>query len=126
MTTDYKDILMSECGDIALSDGDLVLVDKADVIRQAWLIHIRTFLGEWFLNLNIGVPYIQKVFAKFLTKAEVQRIFNEKSLEVPGIKRVDNVDVGDIDLSKRQVEVTVEAVCDNVEGTHTFRYKGGC
>jgi aspartyl/asparaginyl-tRNA synthetase len=101
-------------------------VDKADAIRQAWLIHIRTFLGEWFLNLNIGVPYIQKVFAKFLTKAEVQRIFNEESLKVPGILRVDNVDVQDIDISARRVEVTVENVCDNVEGTVTFKYAGAC
>lgn len=121
---DFTDTLLNECGDVEVENGDTVLISGVDRIRQSWLIHIRTFLGEWFLNLDIGVPYIQTIFSKKVTKDEVGRVFATASLEVPGIERVNNVDVGDVDLVTRVIEVTVDAVCEGEEGSVTFKYKG--
>jgi hypothetical protein len=117
------DILLNQCGDIKIEDGDTVLVNGADKVRQSWLIHIRTFLGEWFLDENMGVPYLQEIFAKGISKAEVKRILTAATLDVEGVSRVFGVIVGDIDLNTREVEVEMDV---EVLGTdrQVFAYSG--
>ncbi len=37
---------------------------QQELIRQRVLINLKLFLGEWFANTAIGVPYFQSVFGK--------------------------------------------------------------
>lgn len=127
------DVLLNPCGDIDITDGRFTLVTGADAVRQRWLIHIRTFLTEWFLDENIGVPYVQQLFKKAISRDTVKEIFNNASLQVPGIIQVTSTVVDSLNVATRFAEVTVNCIIDGDEGPETgqFRFtgvlpEGGC
>lgn len=127
------DILLNPCGDIDVTDGRISIVRGADAVRQRWLIYIRTFLGEWFLDQAKGVPYIQRLFKKQISRQTIKQIFTTASLEVPGILQVVSVIVDELNVATRFAEVTVTCIIDGAEGPETGEFKytgtippGGC
>ncbi len=60
-----SDILLKKDGDFDLAEGKLSLIDtQQDLIAQRLLIKLRTYLGEWYLDLSEGIPYFQRIFRK--------------------------------------------------------------
>lgn len=55
-----SDILFDqELNDIAIEDGDLVYINLKELeAQQAVSITLRVFRGEWFANVNFGLPYL--------------------------------------------------------------------
>lgn len=51
-------------GDLKITDADFTLVSEIDRVRQALQIALRTFRGEWFLNVNAGVPWYNNVLGQ--------------------------------------------------------------
>ncbi len=120
------DILLNACGDIDYTNGRLTIVTGVDAIRQRWLIYIRTFLGEWFLNQLIGVPYYQRVLKKAVSRSELKQVFKTATLEVPGVLQVVSVIVDSLDTALRKAEVTVTCIVTGDEGPETgvFKFTG--
>ena len=51
--------------DIVLTDdGDIMLIDNAERVAQQIVISLRFWLGEWFLDTSLGVPYLEYVLVK--------------------------------------------------------------
>jgi hypothetical protein len=123
-----KDILLNECGDVAIVNGDTVLVDGPDQIRQAWLIHIRTLKGELITNINVGTPWFQEdgILAKHQDFTAVEKIFHDETLKVPGVIRVNGVEVKITDAATRTYEVNVDCAIEGDAGEEgqTFSYQG--
>ena len=46
-------------GDIYVTAGQLALVYDGDETAQTIKTRLSTFLGEYFLNVNYGIPYFQ-------------------------------------------------------------------
>lgn len=65
-----------------------VTQDPRDVLAQRLKINLMTFLGEWFLDQDVGVPYFQRIFAKQSSKASVDAIFQEKILSTQGVVQI--------------------------------------
>ncbi len=120
------DLLLNPCGDIDITEGQLSIVGGADAVRQRWLIYVRTFLGEWFLDQTIGVDYYGRVLKKQISRQVLKQVFTEASLEVPGILQVISVIVDELDVATRYAEVTVTCIIDAAEGPETgaFKYTG--
>lgn len=54
-----KDLLLDKDGDLYLTpNGDVSLTDS---VRQAILIRLRWFLGEWKFNTSFGLPYFSQI-----------------------------------------------------------------
>lgn len=49
---------------------------------------LRTFLGEWFLNTEHGVPWWQNILGRKTTKAAVDLILQQKILAENGVKEL--------------------------------------
>ena len=115
---------LSETGDLAIESNRLVLVDGVDEIRQNWLIAVRTIKGEWFLDQEIGVPYVQVpgitvgnvVTDKAISRRELQQLIADASRRVPGVLQVNLVTIGEIDLATRKVAIQVECTIDGTGG----------
>ena len=43
------------------ASGNVAVVDGAESLRQRLLERMEFFLGEWFLNELLGVPYFQRI-----------------------------------------------------------------
>ena len=63
-------VKLDDTGDIELDNGNLVLTtnDSDDEIIQRLRGRLQLFLGEWFLNTSIGIPYLQLVYRKGSTQ----------------------------------------------------------
>lgn len=71
------DLLLNEdTNDLVFLNGACPVTQKlTDVVSQRLKITLYTFLGEWFLDTDIGVPYFQQIFGKVRSKSTVDLIF---------------------------------------------------
>lgn len=100
---------MTDDGDIDFTDNTFSLVNGQDEIRQRALQNLRTFLGEWFLDLSIGVPYIQLIFQKGTPPNLIDALFKSEILLVKGVTGLKKFDPLDLDPATRSLTVNFEA-----------------
>lgn len=76
--------------DLKLTAGDFTFVDEALRVAQAVQVALRTFRGEWFLNVNTGVPYFQSILGKkvLTTTAEFDSVIKAAVLDVADVNRI--------------------------------------
>lgn len=60
---DPIDLKLDNDDDLVIEDGDLVFTRGLNAVAQAADIALDFFLGEWFADLDIGVPWLQRVLA---------------------------------------------------------------
>jgi hypothetical protein len=77
-------------GDLDLSTGTVELVDDSDAVAQQLLIRLRIFLGEWFLDERVGMPYFQRILGQKFNEALIAPIFQKAILAVPRVASVDS------------------------------------
>lgn len=105
------DLLLDESGDLALVDGDLVMVSGVDEIAQRLRIRLRLFAGEWFLAPDAGVPYFERILGQKISKAALLSILREQVLACPGVASIETLDA-DVDGARRSVTVTLSVTTD--------------
>jgi len=88
-----NDIYVNSSGQFARNSG-------RDRVAQEVESALRLFLGEWFLNINKGVPYKQEIFRKPYDKERIENILAAKTLEVPSVASVDSIS-SDFDSATR-------------------------
>lgn len=103
---DFK--LTADGTDVDLSSGDYQLVSGVDAIRQSLLIGLQFFLGEWFLDQRIGVPYFEKILGQKPRENVVRSIFRDAILKTPGVASLTGL-VVDYDGTTRQLDVSFRA-----------------
>jgi len=79
------DLLLTNDRDLDLTTGDMQLLDGALAIKQNLDIRFDFFLGEYFLDRNLGVPWYQKILGKQSTKPVIDNIFKKVILTTAGI-----------------------------------------
>lgn len=71
-------LLNPNTGDLVFTNGGSPVTQRtATVVAQRLRITLYTFLGEWFLDSTVGVPYYQQIFGKIRTKSAVDLIFQQ-------------------------------------------------
>lgn len=88
-----SDIRLDSDGDIFLNVDDLELTTGIDAIVQHLQQRLRTFLGEWFLDLRIGVAYFQQILVKNPNPAVVDSILKKEIINTPGILQLTYFDL---------------------------------
>lgn len=75
-------LLNTETGDIEFDNTNSPLVTDSlnSDLSQRLRIKLQTYLGEWFLNSDIGVPYYQSVFTKGTSKSATDLVFQQQIL----------------------------------------------
>lgn len=81
------DIKLDSTGDIDW--GNITLTeDNSESVAQKLRITLRRYLGEWFLNVNKGVPYFQSILIKGVAKEFVDTVFIDEIVNTQGVLRV--------------------------------------
>ena len=79
------DFLLTAEGDMDFSNGKISFTND---IGQKIKIHLNSFLGEWFLDRDYGVPYFQSIFHKRLSKENIDSIFTTQIQNIDGVKQI--------------------------------------
>lgn len=113
------DIRLDTAHDIFIADnGDLEMVDGAQRVAQQIKVTLLAFLGEWFLDIDFGVPYFESILVKNPRWASINAILRARILAVPGVQRVRRLDLY-FNHAARHLLVTFEAETpDGLTGPH--------
>jgi len=88
LDTGTGDLSVSAAGVIRLTDGTL------ETVAQRLKIKLRTFLGEWFLDTQVGLPYYQSILGqKNPDLAPIRSIFRSALLADPDVDSVPRCDI---------------------------------
>lgn len=99
-------------GDLALENGDVVILDGRDQIRQAIFCNFRFFLAEWFLDLREGVPYFQEILVKSPNLETVSSAFREALRKTPGVTEINLFEL-ELDTANRRLLFRFEVSTDD-------------
>lgn len=88
--------------------GDIDPVEVAQHIRM----RLRMWLGEWFLDLGEGVPYLDEILEKGIDDGSIGAILKAVILGTPGVATINSLSLKR-DNAARTLNVTFEAVLDN-------------
>lgn len=67
---------------------DLPLITGIDQIAQNLNIRLRFFLGEWYLNTLVGIPYYQYFFIKNPNQQQVETFLKDEIVNTPGVTEI--------------------------------------
>lgn len=98
------DLALDENGDLALSGGDLVLLEGAEEVAQRLRIRLRLFLGEWFLDASAGMPYFQRILGHKIAEPALLSILREQILDTPGVESIESL-TAHLDGARRNMQV---------------------
>lgn len=108
-----SDFLQDDKGDLVFTDNELTFVYGADEVKQRVTQRLRAFRGEWFLDLDVGVPYYQEILVKNPSTTVVEGRLKQTIAATPGVIEITEF-VFDLDKSTRQA--TVNARIRSVSG----------
>lgn len=106
----YAEIALDEAtGDIKIP---ITIIRGADAVVQRLRVRFRFFLGEWFLDTRLGVPYFDSILVKNPDKILITSIFRRVIRTTPGVKRVDSL-TASLDRPTRTLTTDFRATLDD-------------
>lgn len=113
-----SDLYLNETsGDIEISNGDIRLTEGQETIRQHIMQVLRSFKGEWFLDITSGVPYFGEVFKKNPNPLTLDFVFKDAIANCLGVKEITSFDLS-LDNAARKLKL--EFSVDTIEGNIDF------
>ncbi len=94
--------------DIVFTNGSLTLVTGRDAIVQGLDEAIQLAQGEWYLDPNDGLPWLDRIIIRNVNEADVLQIMAAYILRQTGIFSLDELNL-DIDANTRESNVTGQA-----------------
>lgn len=75
--------------DLEINNGDISLCrDDVDTTAQSIAIRLKTLAGEWFLDTNLGIPYLTQVLGKKRNDRFLRRLIAKEIQSVSGVKEL--------------------------------------
>ena len=117
--------------DFRVVDGQLVYVRGADTVAQQLAITLLTEIGEWFLNVNFGLPYFTNtgnvndntdngILGGNYPDSIIQSYITAAILSVPNVLSIESLDIKrKPSTSSISISSTVIVEDSNVNGAGT-------
>lgn len=93
-----------------------VTYTQSEIVAQRLKITLFTFLGEWFLDTSVGVPYFQQVLGKGRSKSAIDVIFQSIIAADPGVIEIKEFS-STLDSGARGYEMTFSVRVSKTETT---------
>jgi hypothetical protein len=120
MTIDWElnnDPNSPEFGDLVYGDYQDHRVEGINTLVQRLRIRLSVFIGEWFLDVNRGVPYFQEILEKGTSYDQVSDAIKLVIAQTPEIDKITSFSLKDDELQNRKVIIsfTAESIFSLVE-----------
>ena len=100
---------LDDAGDIATSGEQFI--GATEEIAQTVRTRLKLFLGEYFRNINDGVPWFQQILGKGQSLSVKDVIIKRRILQTPGVIAVFDFTT-DFDLQLRKYSVSTGIVTE--------------
>lgn len=107
--TDF--LLDKETHDLVIQNNDFVLASPNQIVAQRIKQKLLLNRGEWFIDTEVGIPYIEEVFVKNFSLTSIEALFVRAIREVKGVAELRDINVT-LDKAKRILTVDFVAVDD--------------
>lgn len=94
------------------TNSPTVTADPLLDVAQRLKIRLQTYVGEWFLNIETGIPYYQRVFRKGVKKSDIDTIFRAAILEEPDVISISEF-TSTLDVQTREYVLSFTALTVN-------------
>lgn len=106
------DLLLNQ-NDIEIVNGDFVVChNDIETISQSISIRLKTLAGEWFLDENIGIPYLTKVLGKKPNLAFLKQLISKEINAISGVKELSDFSFEE-DAACRKITINFKAILFN-------------
>lgn len=112
-----SDLRLDANGDLSIVNGDLSIISDKLEIDQLLKQRLQFFSGEWFLDIEDGLPWFDEVFVKNPDPVILNTIFKDIILTTPGVLGLDEFDLT-LDTVTRVMTLSFRA--RTTEGPITF------
>lgn len=101
-----SDFLQNTNNDLQVSEGNLTIIRDLDlVIAQKLTCLMQLYLGEWFADTRIGMPYYQAILVKGADLNAIGQIFRNAFSQVNGVKSIVSADLNFISTTRTLIAV---------------------
>lgn len=107
LETDKTNLKLDNNNDIVISKGQIQQVSGGDGVAQAARTRLKLFKGEWFFDLEAGMPYFQEIFIKNPSFTLIKNKVREILISVPGIDVQENIVSIDLAFDGADRELTI-------------------
>ena len=104
------DLLLDDSG-VVLRGGDWAFAVDREGIQQRISQVLKTIAGEWFLDLDYGLPYFEQILIKNPNLPSVQDLFRRALLSVKGVSSVERLTLS-LDTTSRTLTVSWVVLTD--------------
>ena len=102
-------LLLTADGDLDFSSNNFSIVTGDDELVQKLFVRLQFFLGEWFLDERVGIPYYQEILKKNPNLVSVRRIFRDTIVTTNGVEDLDTFNF-EFDRATRALTMSFTAV----------------
>ncbi len=88
-----KDLLLSSSHDLAVNNFDLQLTNDENAIAQRVKRALLLFKGEYFLDIDLGMPYYTDILGTKNSIDSIRSIFISEIRGVEGVKDIESFDI---------------------------------
>lgn len=101
------DLELDVDGDLVV-DTDVHFTSGLQAVTQEIMIRLKTFRGEWFLDLDEGVPYYQDLLGQKYNEVKARTAFRNEIQKAPYVTKVISLEVS-FDRATRELRVSFKA-----------------
>lgn len=116
LETDKTNLKLDNNNDIVIENGQLQLVSGGDAVAQAVSTRLKVFVGEWFFDLEAGMPYFQEILVKNPSFPRIKSQVRDILISVDGIDALENIVFINLEFSGSSRELTIDWRANTVFG----------
>ena len=97
--------LVTENNDLKIQNNNFVFSEtySDQEVEQRLMQNLQFFLGEWFLNTALGIPYLQLVFIKGVSPLLIESAFKRAILDTDGVSSLSEFSPIEYDIPTRAI-----------------------
>ena len=96
---------LGDDGDIAYVNGKSYFLEGVAAVRQRITTRLRTFLGEWAFDQNVGTPWFQQILGQKDNEVLVTGIVRKRILGTQGVESIPELKAS-FDQDSRALTIT--------------------
>lgn len=103
-----NDLAFDNSGDLLIENFDISFVSGIDQIVQNLAFRLRFFQGEWYLDIDAGIPYYEDFFIKAPNQIRIESLLKQEIIDTVGVLELTDFS-SDFNSSLRRFSVIFSA-----------------